>query len=641
MLTNRWRHFFAIAGTCLVPNLVQAQSPPDVKYHAPAFVSSVSGALIDQGDASSARFTFAADPMGTWLPPDGRVGLPMLSQADTRTSALLGGGVDSTDKPAVRFGGFFDALPAYTYSSPTHWSRAVARLQLTAQGELADQVKWKLGARVDVDPVYFDSNFYLDPVKKNQRFDAFYRENYLDFSAGDWDFRLGAQQIVWGEVVGLFFADVVSALDEREFLLPSFDIIRIPQVAARAEYTAGDSHLELIWIPIPAFDNIGKPGADFYPARLPSPTPSEVAARFEDPVTPSRQLNNSSYGVRANTLVAGWDVSAFYYRSLSRTPTFYTLATDMPGQLVTFQPRYDRIWQIGGTVTKDFSDFVLRAETVYTHGQGYSVIDPTTPQGVVIRPTLDYIVSAEWALPGDTRVNVQGFQRMFFGGSVADFALKSDGFGASVFVSTKLTSTIEPQILWVQNFKDAGGMVRPRVNWSAAKNTTAGLRCRRLHRPQRWLLWPIQQSRSVVRRTPLRFLNLGGVRYQRLHKRCDVEQPEALLQRIELELQQHRGRAHALAERLAGGGDEPQDARIEGDMARVDFDEYVGDVMDRSPHGMGETEKRREHGFGVSMLREGETRKLAYFVTLAAKPIDHISHRQPRRASRRGRPNPG
>ena len=132
-----------------------------------------------------------------------------------------------------------------------------------------------------------------------------------------WDFRLGAQQIIWGEVVGLFFADVVSARDMREFLLPSFDIIRIPQWAARAEYFAGDSHVEFIWIPVPAFDRIGKPGADFYPAPLPSPTPPSVAALFLDPQRPDRNLGNSNYGVRANTLVSGWDIAAFYYRSFS------------------------------------------------------------------------------------------------------------------------------------------------------------------------------------------------------------------------------------------------------------------------------------------------------------------------------------
>jgi len=49
-----------------------------------------------------------------------------------------------------------------------------------------------------------------------------------------------------------------------------------------------------------------------------------------------------------------------------------------------------------------------------------------------------------------------------------------DGFGASIFVSTKLTDAFEPQILWIQSFKDAGGMIRPRINWYAAKNTAFG-----------------------------------------------------------------------------------------------------------------------------------------------------------------------
>ena len=430
---------FAIAGACLASNLVCAQPAAEPSNGPPPFA---------------------------W---------PILSQADAGKSALLGGaGAEPRDKPTVRFGGFLDGMPAYTYASPSHWSRAVARVQLTAQGELADEVKWKLGARVDVDPVYYSSNFYLDPVKRNQRLDFFYRENYLDFSAGDWDFRLGAQQIVWGEVVGLFFADVVSAKDEREFLLPSFDIIRIPQAAARAEYTAGDSHLELIWIPVPVFDKIGKPGADFYPAPLPSPTSAQAAALFQNPVTPARRLSNSNYGVRANTLAAGWDVAAFYYRSFSTAPTFYRLPTGIGDQPFTFEPHYDRIWQAGGTLSKDFSEFVLRAEAVYTHGQGYSVTDPSAPQGVATRQTLDYIVSAEFVLPRDTRLNVQGFQRVFFGGGGGDIAIKGDGFGASIFVSTKLTSTLEPQLLWIQNFKDGGGLVRPRLNWLAAKNTTLG-----------------------------------------------------------------------------------------------------------------------------------------------------------------------
>ncbi len=387
--------------------------------------------------------------------------------------ALFGVAETKESAPAVKIGGFFDALGAYTYPDPRHWSRGVGRLDVSAQGQFVPGVKWKVGGRVDADLVYFTSNFYLDEVKRDQRLTAIWGENYVDFEAGGWDFRIGSQQIVWGEVVGLFFADVVSARDMREFLLPSFDIIRIPQGAVRAEYFAGDSHLELVWIPVPAFDNIGKPGADFYPAPLPSPTPAADAALFQDPERPAAKLSNSNFGVRANTLLAGYDISAFYYRSFATQPTFYRVDSPGTAQPFVFAPRYDRLWQVGGTVSKDLGDLVLRGEAVYTSGQGFSVADVAAPQYVVERSTFDYIVSAEFPLPNDARLNVQAFQRVFNNGGGSDLAIRSDGFGASVFLTAKVGKFLEPQILWIQNFRDAGSLVRPRLNWLIGSNVTA------------------------------------------------------------------------------------------------------------------------------------------------------------------------
>lgn len=56
----------------------------------------------------------------------------------------------------------------------------------------------------------------------------------------------------------------------------------------------------------------------------------------------------------------------------------------------------------------------------------------------------------------------------------SDFVIKSDGVGASFFIASKISSAFEPQLLWIQNFKDAGGLVRPRLNWYPTKNTTVG-----------------------------------------------------------------------------------------------------------------------------------------------------------------------
>ncbi|MCL4797961.1 MAG: hypothetical protein KJ025_00125 [Burkholderiales bacterium] len=384
------------------------------------------------------------------------------------------------DRPAAkpepdrgfRLSGFYGLQPAYTYAKPTHWSRAVNRFQLEATGSLGNQVKWKLGGRADIDPVYYGSDFYLDRVKHDQRTDFFWRENYIDFGVGDWAFRVGAQQIVWGEVVGLFFADVVSARDQREFVLPSFDIIRIPQGAVRAEYFKGDSHLELVWIPVPAFDNIGKPGSDFYPVPLPSPTPEAAANQFLDPNRPARTLRNANYGLRANTLIEGWDLAAFYYRSYSAQPTFYRLPT-AAGQPLLFEPRYDRIWQAGGTLSKDFRTFVLKAEAIYTGPRNYASNDPTAPQGVLERRALDWIVGIDVPFQNDVRLNVQGFQRLYFGGSDDQIALDAGRFGASVLISGKIAK-LEPQILYIQTFGGGGGLIRPRVDWRLTPNTRLG-----------------------------------------------------------------------------------------------------------------------------------------------------------------------
>ena len=369
----------------------------------------------------------------------------------------------------IRLGGFAAGTAAYTYADPTHWSRGVMRLQLSAEGKVGS-AKWRVGGRADVDPVIGNSGFYLDRVKDDQRTDFFWRETYLDFSAGDWEFRIGAQNIVWGEVVGLFFADVVSARDLREYLLPSFDIIRLPQWAARGEYFFGDSKLELVWIPVPTFDNIGKPGSDFYPAPLPSPTPQAVADRFADPTKPDRNLSNSNYGVRFGTLAGGWDLAAFYYRAFATSPTFYRTPSG------TFQPQYDRIWQVGGTMSKDLGKVVLRGEAVYANGSHFASTDPAAPRGVVQRDTLDWIVSAEMPFESiDGRVNVQVFQRHYFNGGGDAVALDTGSFGASLLVSAKVTSSIEPSLQWIQGFGGAGAMIRPRVNWYAARNLVVGV----------------------------------------------------------------------------------------------------------------------------------------------------------------------
>ena len=167
---------------------------------------------------------------------------------------------------------------------------------MSRTGQFSEDIKWKISGRFDYDAAYDLSNFYPSAVRRDQRYEFFLRENYLDVSAGDFDFRLGRQHVIWGEMVGLFFADVVSAKDMREFVLPSFDIIRIPQWAMRAEYSKNDIHAEVGGIPVPTLDESGKPGADFYPG------PLRGSASFLPEDRSGRNVAHSNYGVRLSQL---------------------------------------------------------------------------------------------------------------------------------------------------------------------------------------------------------------------------------------------------------------------------------------------------------------------------------------------------
>lgn len=381
--------------------------------------------------------------------------------------ALFG---DDLEKPAPKkslgsgIKGFVQFELARTTTSPEHWSKMRTRADLSSQGKLGDNMKWKLGARFDYDAVYGINDYYNSEVEKNQRFNAVLRENYLDYSAGNWDFRFGRQNVVWGEMVGLFFADVVSARDMREFLLPEFDQLRIPQWAARAEYFSDNFHAELLWVPVASYDNIGKPGAEFFPYFT---LPTGVSAIYRQEQRPERNAENMNYGLRMSTLQNGWDLSAFYYRSTDVSATFYR--ETLTPTTIAFQARHDRISQVGSTLAKDFGDVVLKAEGVYTKGRSFNVRSPFDSDGVAQQNTIDWATGLEFTLPAESRFNVQVFQRQFFNYN-ADLIPDKKENGYSFLFNTKFFSNWEGQAIFISSMNRPDWLFRPRVSWNFERN---------------------------------------------------------------------------------------------------------------------------------------------------------------------------
>jgi hypothetical protein len=360
--------------------------------------------------------------------------------------------------------GHVQTAAAYTVASPDHWSKLKNTLALAIERELGTDIKLKISGRMSYDGVYDFTNFYPDRVKRDQRIDGLFHETYLDFGVHDWNIRFGRQHITWGEVVGLFFADVVSAKDLREFLVPEFDYIRVPQWAARAEYFTGDFKAEAIWIPYMTYDRIGKPGSDFYPFTV--PPPPGFAQQIRSERTPHK-LSDSSFGLRTSYLTNGWDLAAFYFGSVDGNATFFR---SIAGPTISYRPDHERIHQAGLTVSKDAGSFVFKGEAIYTWDRYFNVTRVNDADGVVRQNFLDYILSAEIPLPMESRLNLQFFQRLFTKHD-PDIIPRHVETGASLFASTKLfNEKVEPELLLVHSLNRLDWMARFKVNWYFAKD---------------------------------------------------------------------------------------------------------------------------------------------------------------------------
>ncbi|MEQ8264449.1 AMIN domain-containing protein [Pseudohaliea sp.] len=362
-------------------------------------------------------------------------------------------GLGGDEAFSLRPRGYAEFSAARTWPGEDRWSKLRARVEYGADGRFDNGARFRLVARAETDAAYFiEDDFYPKPVRDDQEAEVTLREAYLDLPLGDWELRLGRQHVVWGEMVGLFLADVVSAKDTREFYLQEFEAIRLPQWAVRAERFGANSHLELLWVPWPTYDNVGKPGANFYPfPGLDGPVP-DVTPDRDDP-------ENHGFGARYSLLVDGWDLSGFYYRSTDVAPTLYLPATGP-------ELRHDRIHQLGATFSKDLRGYVLKGEAVYTAGRAFTSLDPLAELGVEHSDALDYIVGV--TLPRDD----WNFDFQLYGshrfGHEEGMLYDAHEFGATVLAGYQFDERLEAQVLYLAGFNRSDRSFQGWLGWRFA-----------------------------------------------------------------------------------------------------------------------------------------------------------------------------
>lgn len=435
----------------------------------------------------------SAPPQAAAPSPDSDVPVPVPSAAPALSlpSSAPGGAGD------FKLFGFYQLEGAYTTSQPAHGSKFRSLLEAGATGAPAEGVRWKLSGRFWYDAIYDATRFYPQAVRDDARIFYDFRETYVDVSLGDFDIRAGRQHIIWGDVVSLFFADVVSARELHEFLARDLEFIRIPQWALRVEWTKGDFHAEAIGIPTMTYDRIGVPGEEFYPAPPPPPVGSNQVIRDER--TPARTLRNGAYGARLSLSSGGFDTALFYYDSVDVSPAFSR--TILPGLVPTFvyTPDHARIQQGGFTLAKDLGAVVLKTEAIYTSGRRLPVTRSSDADGLVAQNTVDAVVAAEYPFAEGARINVQLFTRGIFDRDPDLFAAPGFDPGGSIDLSAKaFDDRLEAEVLGVTSFKDQGWMTRFHLMWSFRKELRLGIGADAFGGPATGFFGRYKQSKRYV-----------------------------------------------------------------------------------------------------------------------------------------------
>ncbi|MHA7816407.1 MAG: AMIN domain-containing protein [Pseudohaliea sp.] len=280
--------------------------------------------------------------------------------------------------------------------------------------DLTGILQLRLDAVGDLGPAAGEPSNYSDasvPWYNSERTSLFLRELYLDFRTGDTGWRLGKQQVVWGQADGLKVLDVVNPQSFREFILDDFDNSRIPLWMANITHPVGEAAtLQLLWIPDTTYHELPDLTAPFAvrTPRLLPPLPVTALGPVDKPDDP---FGDSDIGVALSGFAGGWDFSVNYLYRYLDNPVLPVRRRD-DGRLELRQ-EYRRSHLLGGTFSTALGAFTVRGELAW-NSDTYQPLDTLRDEAVGESAELSTVLGLDWTPSMDTLVSAQLFNSSLF-----------------------------------------------------------------------------------------------------------------------------------------------------------------------------------------------------------------------------------
>ena len=260
------------------------------------------------------------------------------------------------------------------------------------------------------DKVGFYVNPFIYQYPKGET-DFRIREMYVDFFTKKVDFRIGKQQIIWGQADGVFITDVVSPKDLTEFLLWDFNEIRLGVTALKVNYYLNDENsFELVAIPnfqgtiSPDTGSIWRPTATF-------PAPPTFDYSKQD--VPLR-LGNGELFIKYSLSKAAIDLQIIGGFTRDDDPAMHItkqLDADMQLTGLEIQPQYHRLGLAGGSFSTDIGGFILRGEGALYFGKYFQTEDPKIGDALIQKDYVNFVVGLDKTI-GDWKFSGQFIQKI-------------------------------------------------------------------------------------------------------------------------------------------------------------------------------------------------------------------------------------
>ena len=294
------------------------------------------------------------------------------------------------------------------------------------------------------------------------------RELYWQLSTDDVYWRVGKQQVVWGEADGLKLLDKINPQSYREFTLDDFDDSRIPLWMVNAEMNVGeDSTLQALLITDTTAHELASASSPyaFTSSTLVPQVPSGVAVEIEEAQAPDGGLKDSDLGLRLVSFVSGWDVSVNYLYHYGDTPVVRAKFT---GDMIEVSQNYERSHLVGGSASTSLGQWIVRTELAYETDQ-YLRSKEAFP-GVVESDVVSYVVGLDWQGWSDQFVSAQLFQSHILQNASDAVIDQQDSKLSFMWESKFLNETLSFEVLSLYSFNDKDGLNQMTLNYNLQAN---------------------------------------------------------------------------------------------------------------------------------------------------------------------------